>query len=83
MEKKKEGELVVSHPQTSTRAHDDSILSVVWIDVNQIITGSIDGSIRLWTITDTKQPVLKSTIPRAHLLGVTSLSSETGGHREF
>jgi len=73
----------MSHTQISARAHDDSILSVVWLDASHIITGSIDGSIRVWTITDGKSPSLTRTIPRAHLLGVTSLSSETGGHREF
>ena len=66
---------------TSARAHDDAALAVCWLDAHALVTGSVDESLTLWRADDKALKSVKSHAG-AHLLGVTALSAETGGHRE-
>ena len=67
----------------TARAHDDAIFCVAWLDNERLVTGSVDESLRVWRAVDGRAPVAVRTHAGAHLLGVTALSAENGGHRAW
>jgi len=71
--------------QTSrkTASHEDSIWAVTWPTEEQLITGSIDETVKVWKpaaekISDQPPIEVTSTMP-GHFLGVVSLSSSSDG----
>jgi len=71
----------MAHTKKAT-AHDDAVLSLCWLSATRLVTGGVDGCIKVWAVADGGADAkFVFEIPSAHLLGVTSLSAQTGGNR--
>ena len=68
----------------TVRAHEDAVLSLCWLDGDRLVTGSVDEAVTVWRYKKDGEKSSLSAVKShasAHILGVTSLSAETGGYR--
>jgi WD40 repeat protein len=70
-----------STPTASTKvdgAHSDNIWSLSWTTDGKILTGSLDGTVKLWSLSKDAELVCEGASPKHHV-GVTSLASVSDG----
>lgn len=63
-------------------SHGDAVRALCWLNARTLLTGCMDEAIRVWSVDESKGSAkLVKTLRAAHMLGVLSLTAETGGHR--
>lgn len=72
--------LTLSHKQED--AHDDAIWCATWVpNSSALVSGSVDESVRIWTILDKEEPVVVDATHTyvGHTLGVVSVAIDVTG----
>ena len=62
-------------------AHEDGLWCATWVpNSSQLVTGSIDESVRVWTVVEEEPEVIEATHTyTGHTLGVVSVAVDATG----